>query len=310
MKSLEKCEICGEKNFVFLFEEEDKNLSILGKFKLYQCKNCGLIFLNPQPTYKEFEKYYPKKEYYSLQGIDKNSSKTKLKLFLYSLYFNTENRNYFLKFMFLPIKFMIRGTIIKKNEKILDVGSGAGQFLYEMKKLGLKVYGVEPGEFNEKENEKLNIEKSDLIGAKFKGEFFELITMNHVLEHITNPRETLKEIHRILRRKGIFIVGVPNYNSLAYKMFGKNWYQLDVPRHLSNYSEKILKKLLIEEKFRVVKIRYNSRPSQFVVSMEYLFEKRFGKFMKGFLTIVFLPLTWLVNLLKRGDQMEIWCEKK
>ena len=94
-----------------------------------------------------------------------------------------------------------------------------------------------------------------------------------------------------------------------YKIFKSNWLSLDAPRHLFDYSDKILKKLLEQEKFKIVKVRYNSRPSQFVVSLEYFLEKRFGKFIKAFLTMVFLPLTWIVNALKLGDQIEVWCVK-
>lgn len=312
MKNLEECGICGNKSFKFLFKQKDKNMGFDEEFSLFECENCGIIFLGPQPSYSELKRHYSNEKYYSLKCIDKNSKKTKLKLFLYNLYFNEKNKNFLLKLVFLPIKFMARGTIIKKDGRLLDVGSGSGQFLYEMKSLGLKVYGVEPGKFDEEGNKKckLNIKNSSLTEAKYSKDFFDIITMNHVLEHINNPIETIRGVHRILKKKGIFIVGVPNSRSLAYKIFGKNWHQLDVPRHLFNYSEKILKKLLEKKGFKITKVRYNSRPSQFVVSLEYFLEKKFGKFMKRFWTMVFLPLTWIVNSIKLGDQVEVWCIKK
>ena len=134
--------------------------------------------------------------------------------------------------------------------------------------------------------------------------------MNHVLEHVNNPHENLKKIHKILKEGGLFIVSVPNYNSLAYKIFGKNWHQLDIPRHLFNYSNRLLKSILEQEKFKIIKVRYNSRPNQFVVSLEYFLEKRFGRFIKELLAIVFLPLTWGANFLRLGDQIEVWCVKE
>ena len=142
--------------------------------------------------------------------------------------------------------------------------------------------------------------------------------MNHVLEHVNNPLETIKEIHRILDKKGLFIVGVPNSDSLAYKIFKSNWFALEAPRHLFNYSAKNLKKLLEDNGFKVKKIRYNSRPTQFVASLYYalgikkpneiLFSNK-NKLINNLLKILFLPLTWFVNSIKCGDQIEIWSEK-
>lgn len=306
MKILNKCEICGGKKFLNLGTQWDKNLSIKKYFKIQKCKNCGIVFLNPQPSFVELKEHYPKNEYYSLRGIDKGL-KSKIRMFFYNLYYK-ENKNYFFKALFSPLKFYFRRTKIIKNGKLLDIGSGSGQFLYEMKRLGMKIYGVEPGEFDKKE--KLNIINSDLIGAKYPSNFFDVITMNHVLEHIPNPKETLMEVYRILKVGGEFIIAVPNTRSLAYYMFSKNWYQLDVPRHLFNYSDILLKEILKKIGFKNIRITYNSTPSQFVVSLSYLLGLRLNsKIIKVFLNILFLPLTYFVNFLKIGDQIEITCTK-
>jgi len=311
MRKLNRCPICISKDIKFLFNQNDKNMRISQQFSLSKCYDCGGIFLNPQPTYKESEKFYPKEKYYSLDKIktEKDSIKTKIKLKLYKIYFS-ERKSFFKKILFSPLKFMIRGTLIKKGAKLLDIGCGSGQFLYEMKELGMNVWGVEPGDFYNEGNKKykLNIKNSDLIKARYPKEFFDIITMNHVLEHLDNPKESIKETHRILKKGGNFIIGIPNSNSLACKMFGKNWHQLDIPRHLLNYSYKNARILLKNNGFRILKTRYNSRPSQFVVSLYFLLgiKKRTGV-LNMILEGVFLPLTWLVNSLRIGDQIEIWC---
>jgi len=182
------------------------------------------------------------------------------------------------------------------------------------------LYGVEPGEFNSKVAKEinLNISNSNLIDAHYPNNSFDIITMNHVLEHVGNVSETIKEIHRILKPKGILIVGVPNTNSLAYRIFKSNWFALESPRHLFNYSDKNLTKLLLDNGFKVNKIRYNSRPTQFVASLYYLFgiknvnEILFvnkNKLINNLLKAFFIPLTWFVNLFKCGDQIEVWAEK-
>ena len=98
MIKLKRCGFCGKSQgqFQHLFDMKDKNKGIPGTFFLDKCKNCGLMFLNPQPSYKELERYYPKDKYYSLLKIVAGK-KSKIRLFLYDLYFNPKNSGYLKK---------------------------------------------------------------------------------------------------------------------------------------------------------------------------------------------------------------------
>jgi len=311
MKLLKNCDICGNKKFKFLFSIRDKNMGIPGKFNMVECKKCGLFFINPRPSFKELDKYYSLEEYYFNNKIRKSyqNNKIKFRLFLYNLYFNKNKKNVLLKIMFSPIKFMLRSTKISPNKKILDIGCSSGQFISEMKELGLIPHGIEPINFNSKVAKELNIKK-DLIGAKYNDDYFDIITLNHVLEHINNPNEILKEIKRILSPNGYLIIGVPNKHCLAYWIFGKNWYQLDVPRHLMTYSDKLLIKFLKKKEFKIVGTLYNSRPSQFVESLFFTLNIRNpNKIMVKIIEAFFLPLTWVVNSIHLGDQVEVICRK-
>lgn len=310
MKTLQKCEICGEKNFKFLFKQKDKNFNIPGEYSFYKCNNCKIIFLNPQPIGKELSRHYPENNYYSFNDIIKKeqSRKERFKLYLYDLYFNPKNKNVFAKIIFYPFFRHIRGTKILPGKRILDIGCGAGQFLYEMEELGMISHGIEPEQYNDERAKKLNIRKN-FRDANYPSDFFDVVTMNQVLHHMNNPSETLTEINRILKKNGTFILCLSNYRSIAHKIFGKEWYQFDTPRHLFNYSDKVLIKFLKEKGFKIKKVKFNSRPDQFVQSFYY----KKGKPRKGFiyksLKIIFWPVAEIVNLLKIGDQVEIWCTK-
>ena len=309
MKNLKECNFCKGKEFRELFLARDKKIQSKEIFRVVKCKKCGLIFLNPQPSFKELEEHYPK-EYYSLGRIqDTNSMKTRLKLFLYKVYSDPMRKNWARKIIFSPFLPYLRGAPIIKGAKLLDVGCGSGQFIYEMKKFGLEVYGVEPGDFDEKSAEEfgLNIKKKDLLSAKYPRESFDIVTMSHVLEHTSDPSENLKEVYKVLRKGGLFIVRVPNYNSLSFSLFGKNWYGLDIPRHLYNFSDKILIKRLESEGFRIKRIAYDSRPYQFSSSIKQMLHLSNISFK--IMNLLFLPLTYAVNLLKKGDQIEIYCKK-
>ena len=312
MKITKSCSLCKNANLKLLFYGKDKNFHIPGKFPILECRKCRLIFMGIVPDSKELEKYYPK-EYYSYTPIDSKGFKFKMKIFLYNLYFNKKKGDYLSKMLFSPFLPFVRGVIISPGKKLLDIGSGSGQFLYEMKQLEMNGQGLEPGSFDEKSARRyeLNIKNTDLLGAKYPKEYFDIITMNHVLEHVPNPAKDIEEIYRILNKKGKFIVAVPNYRSLAFFLFGKNWYQLDVPRHLNDFSDKILVKELKGQGFRIERVRYNSRPTQFSISLLYSMNINPKKhpFLTNFLNLFFLPATYFVNSIRLGDQIEVYCSK-
>jgi 2-polyprenyl-3-methyl-5-hydroxy-6-metoxy-1,4-benzoquinol methylase/ribosomal protein S27E len=319
MKKITKCNICGKTLFESLFYEKDKLHKIRGKFGVVKCLSCGLIFINPQPSFKELKKYYPKK-YYSFDKIrtlskDKN---VRLKLFLYRLYYDKNNHRPFLRAIFYPIKYLIRTTEVSSKYKILDVGCGSGQFLYEMKKLGIKeLHGVEPGGFDQKSAIKygLKIKKTDLLAENYPNSYFDLITMSHVLEHTNNPSQIIKETKRILKQKGKLIISVPNSRSLNFFLFRKNWFNLDVPRHLFTFNDINLPNLLRKNGFKIIKLNYLGNFID-IGSIEYVlnnFGYKKGKIGKKFFDLVsltgFLIFDRILSLLKIGDKIEIISEK-
>ncbi len=307
MERIKECKFCGGKNFKNLGEQRDKNFYVPGAFFLYQCERCRALFTNPQLSPKELKRYYPE-DYYAFDKIRTavESRKTRLMILLYSVYYHDLLHNPLFKYLFLPIKFLVRGTKVHPGKKLLDVGCGSGQFLYEMEICGMDVYGIEPGKIFKSD---FNI-KPDLIKAKHKKESFDLVTMNHVLQHVDNPKEMIKDIHRILKQDGLFIVSISNLRSLAHALFKEDWFQLDVPRHLFNLSDKILIRFLEGNGFKVIKNRHDSRPNQFVMSIFFkLGINKRGGILNRVLEVGFLPLTWMVNIFKIGDQVEIWCVK-
>jgi len=313
MKKTNQCNLCGNKDLEFLFYAKDKNMRVPGKFPILKCKKCGLMMIGVIPDDAELRSFYPKEKYYSYKKIDSSGFKFRMRMLLYNMYFNKVKKNSFKKLLLFPFLPFSRGTIIEPGKKLLDIGSGSGQFLYEMKQFGINVYGLEPGDFdrNSAKKEKIEIKNTDLLKARYQNESFDIITLNHVLEHIQYPRGTIKEIYRILKKGGKMVIGVPNYKCLAYSIFGKNWYQLDVPRHFNDFSDKILVKILKEEGFRINKIRYNSRPTQFSVSLLYSvrINPKEHVLLANILNIFFMPLTYFVNSTKFGDQIEVFCSK-
>jgi SAM-dependent methyltransferase len=69
---------------------------------------------------------------------------------------------------------------------------------------------------------------------------FDVVTMNHVIEHVFDPVATLREICRILRPGGTMVAVTPNADSLGLRTYGPNWRGLEPPRHIQVFSSQAL----------------------------------------------------------------------
>lgn len=322
-KNIVSCDLCGSKNNQFLFSNNDRMFPELeGYYNVFKCKNCGLIFLNPQPNFEDLSKHY-NSNYSVLSDSDEIRTMRKTFSLIETLYHHfysnkTSISMKLCKILFHPLKPFFRTTKVVKNGNFLDVGCAVGYFLLTMKYLEMNPYGVEPGNFDKKfsEDYNLNIFQGNLFEAEYDNNFFDIITLNHVLEHVNNPSETIMELRRVLKPGGHLIISVPVSDSLAFKIFGKYWAQLDTPRHLFIFSTDNLKKYAEKAGFEVENVRYNSTPSyQFISSFIYLLEHKKGnKFNRRKINnllwnLLLLPVSSILNLISYGDQCEIILKK-
>src|SRR5256885_3188649 len=130
---------------------------------------------------------------------------------------------------------------------LLDVGCGSGTLLGLLKQRGFRTMGVdfsaEAAQVAESENG-VRVVVGSLARAQFPDRSFDMVTLFHVMEHVSNPREVLSEVSRILKPGGIVIIQVPNIDSWQFKAFGAKWYGLDIPRHVIDYSQAAMRRLL------------------------------------------------------------------
>lgn len=157
--------------------------------------------------------------------------------------------------LFSPIAYFfywIRKSYLgnKNYETWIDVGAGDGGFLETVK--AKKRIGVEVSKSGRKLMEHKGL--STLSDKKFLGSRnlnSDVISFWHVLEHVENPLEYLKTAKRNLRKKGRIIIGVPNIDSLEFKVFKKFWFHLVPDFHLWHYSSKSLELFLKKSGFQV-----------------------------------------------------------
>ena len=91
--------------------------------------------------------------------------------------------------------------ILNKNKSILEIGSGHGEAIYNFDKIGYNVLGIEPDKTNvilinkKLKNSKCIVEKAETFSFDKK---FDIIWLNHVFEHLSNPIKFLQKLNSYL----------------------------------------------------------------------------------------------------------------
>jgi len=237
MEKIESCFICGSKEFLIFLDCKDHFLS-QEKFKIIECENCGFKFISPRPDENEIGKYYQSEEYISHSGNKKG-----LVNLVYQII-----KNYT-----IPKKFLLINKY-SKGKTILDIGCATGEFLNFFKSRNWRTFGIEPNEKAREfanENFGLDVYEENKI-KKFENNYFDVITMWHVLEHVHNLNERVGEIKRILKNDGILFVALPNPDSFDAKYYKEYWAGYDVPRHLYHFNKLNVKELFDKFDMKII----------------------------------------------------------
>lgn len=205
-------------------------------FELLHDEDLDMLITSPQPKGTELSKYYESDDYIS-------HTDGKRSVF--------EKAYHFIKNIALKNKLSLVNSLQKKG-KLLDIGAGTGDFLLTAKNDGWNVIGVEPSEKARLIAAKKGIELKPV--ADFDDHSFDIITMWHVLEHVPDLQNQIKELKRLLKPNGAIIIAVPNFKSYDAKYYGEFWAAYDTPRHLWHFSKTAIKKLFQNENIELVKI--------------------------------------------------------
>ena len=154
--------------------------------------------------------------------------------------------------------------------RLLDVGCWTGAFLERMAEVGWSVTGIEllPGAAMLAREATQDLFPGDMMDAPFPEGSFDLVTAFHILEHVSDPLKALQRILRWLAPGGLALVEVPNFNGLGRRLFGKNWYGLDLPFHISHFTPRPLMLLIERAGGRVIQLRHLSDSHYVAKSLE------------------------------------------
>lgn len=112
-------------------------------------------------------------------------------------------------------KYLFDRFNMNKGQRLIDIGCGRGEFLYNFKELGLIVNGIDCEEYSSNFLKDIEIRYIDLEKASipFDDETFDIVFSKSMIEHMHDPSNFLHEVHRILKTGGIAIIMTPDWMS-------------------------------------------------------------------------------------------------
>lgn len=206
-------------------------------FDLLHNEELDMLITHPQPSLEKLPSYYESVDYIS--HTDGNKS-----VF--------EKMYQFVKGIALKNKLKLINSQSAKG-RILDIGAGVGDFLSVCKNDGWETVGIEPSEKAKTIAKGKGVTFVEHL-SELEDHSFDIITMWHVLEHVPDLENQIKELKRLIKPNGTIIIAVPNFNSFDANYYGKYWAAFDVPIHLWHFSKTAIKKLFAVENLELVNV--------------------------------------------------------
>jgi 2-polyprenyl-3-methyl-5-hydroxy-6-metoxy-1,4-benzoquinol methylase len=234
------CNYCGVDDATVVFAAGVAQLN-----QIVRCNRCGLMYASPrakEPDHVEIAQYDP--DFNPLRQDDTRILKERLQVKDFD---NTR---------------ALLNRLYPERGKLLEVGSSLGYLLDVFRKDGWDVLGVEP--FFQccrysQEQLGLNVKNAILETAELPDQSFDVVLLNHVIEHIDDPLRTLREVHRVLKPGGHFVIETPRYDTLMFRLMGRRERSVGCGGHIYFFTTSSLKNLYEAAGFKTVELNYVGR---------------------------------------------------
>jgi SAM-dependent methyltransferase len=246
-----------------------------------ECRDCGLGFLNPRPSWNELQEYYD--EDYAAYEPSHGAAGDDDAVIAQALQTGS--------FRHLPIP---------EGKKVLDVGTGGGFFLRICSKLGARTWGVEPSPIAAEVARSAGLTIFNGTLDEYEtAERFDIITASQVLEHVSDPVATLAQMRELLAPGGLIWIAVPNAACRWAAMLGWKWDGADLPYHLLQFTPESLRAAGQRAGLRTRRIFTESRPGIVRYSMQKYLRETF--FIPKRLSRTFLSNGWAIRTAQKLD---------
>ncbi len=235
-RSFENCPICAGEIRTLYTQLPDLYDGVPDVFDVCECSQCGLAFSNPQPQ-DNLHLLYPE----TYLSTAPNTTQ-ELSLVQKAERWYREDQSAFDFHLFEKAS----GKALSKLDSYADLGCGTGDRVAYVYNSGCRrSVGVDPFDFFSAMQPKDSFFIKSPI-EKYKPENgVELVSLFHVLEHVSDPQAVLEHVVRHIAQPGGYVfIQVPNFASLERRMFRSSWSALDIPRHFWHFRPKVVQALL------------------------------------------------------------------
>jgi SAM-dependent methyltransferase len=218
------CPTCGSRSISHFLSGPDRFHMRKEVYNLLRCSSCSMVWLDSPPKPEDMGPHYDEDYHKAIMVAGETAP---------------------------AIRWRIHHDLIsryKQGGAVLDIGCSSGGFLGTMKGDAWKLYGIEmEASTADKARAATGAEVfvGDVMDAPFRPNSFDLITAFDLLEHVYNPRPFLAKVMEWLKPGGVFFTMLPNIDSWESKVFGNYWFGLELPRHISHFSPRSLKHVMI-----------------------------------------------------------------
>jgi 2-polyprenyl-3-methyl-5-hydroxy-6-metoxy-1,4-benzoquinol methylase len=238
------CNLCGSRNAKLLYPSTLTHLTLNAEdFRctsaaygvhppIVRCNECGLVYANPR-----FDSSIVRESYSVVEDPTYVEEREGRVL--------TFSRN--LK----PFESLVASN--SQTRRLLDVGCHIGVMVELAQARGWEAWGVEPSNWASEQARArgLQVITGTLESAEIPTNFFDVVTMWDVIEHLTDPAAELRNVHRVLKPGGIFAIHTIDIESWFARLMGQRWPWL-MEMHLYYFSPRTLGKMLEQTGYQVI----------------------------------------------------------
>ena len=297
------CNICDSSERRLLFKKDG--------FHIVRCKRCGLVYVNPRIANDNLTEQYTQ-EYYSGEYYTAKS-------------FMDKRPQNVIKKLYTDILDELSRQMGGKVGSVLDLGCGVGNFLDAARERKWTIAGIDVSPFAaEYAKKRLGgaIKTGSVDRVDFPDKSFDAVSIISVIEHVPDPRKTLREMRRLLKPDGIAVISTINFSGISNLLFGKLSYGIEPDEHIYYFTPRTINELLATCGFKTVRVEtrhiylYN-----FFLLFEILFRRKRNNKMKLYrktyhwiqnnaLSLMLIrSINRILNTTGRGDNLIVFARK-